>query len=73
MYSINFQFKDKKQCYFKLFNLVNKILWLQILLCIKKNLIKHQSFIYTLLRGSLNKFSDFFRMATFIDSTHMKL
>ena len=25
------------------------------------------------LRGSLNKFPDFVRMATFIDSTHMKL
>ena len=26
-----------------------------------------------LIRGSLNKFPDFFRMGTFIDSTHMKL
>ena len=26
-----------------------------------------------LLQGSLNKFSDFFRKGTFIDSTHMKL
>ena len=25
------------------------------------------------LRGSLNKFPDFFRMGTFIDGTHMKL
>ena len=25
------------------------------------------------IRGSLNKFLDFFRMGTFIDSTHMKL
>ena len=25
------------------------------------------------LQGSLNKFPDFFRMGTFIDSTHMKL
>ena len=25
------------------------------------------------LRGSLNNFPDFFRMVTFIDSTHMKL
>ena len=25
------------------------------------------------LRGSLNKFPDFFRIGTFIDSTHMKL
>ena len=26
-----------------------------------------------IVRGSLNKFPDFFRMGTFIDSTHMKL
>ena len=25
------------------------------------------------IRGSLNKFPDFFRIATFIDNTHMKL
>ena len=25
------------------------------------------------VRGSLNKFQDFFRMGTFIDSSHMKL
>ena len=25
-----------------------------------------------IIRGSLNKFPDFFRMGTFIDSTHMK-
>ena len=25
------------------------------------------------IRGSLNKFPDFYRMGTFIDSTHMKL
>ena len=25
------------------------------------------------IRGSLNKFPDFFRVSTFIDSTHMKL
>ena len=25
------------------------------------------------VQGSLNKFPDFFRMATFIDITHMKL
>ena len=30
-------------------------------------------FIFILVQGSLNKFSDFFRMGTFIDSTHMKL
>ena len=35
----------------------------------------HKSFgwIFNLIKGSLNKFSDFFRMGTFIDSTHMKL
>ena len=27
---------------------------------------------YIHIRGSLNQFPDFFRMATFIDSTHMK-
>ena len=27
----------------------------------------------TKIRGSLNKFPDFFSMSTFIDSTHMKL
>ena len=25
------------------------------------------------IQGSINKFPDFFRMGTFIDSTHMKL
>ena len=30
-------------------------------------------FVFTDIRGSLNKFPDFFRMGTFIDSTHMKL
>ena len=30
-------------------------------------------YIYIYIRGSLNKFPDFFRMGTFIDSTHMKL
>ena len=29
-------------------------------------------YIYIYIRGSLNKFPDFFRMGTFIDSTHMK-
>ena len=28
---------------------------------------------YIYIRGSLNKFQTFFRMDTFIDSTHMKL
>ena len=30
-------------------------------------------YIYIYIRGSLNKFTDFFCMGTFIDSTHMKL
>ena len=30
-------------------------------------------YIYIYIGGSLNKFPDFFRMGTFIDSTHMKL
>ena len=30
-------------------------------------------YIYIHTQGSLNKFPDFFRMGTFIDSTHMKL
>ena len=30
-------------------------------------------FFIQLIWGSLNKFPDFFRMNTFIDSTHMKL
>ena len=40
--------------------------------------IKSWRFIYDFnwfkdVRGSLNKFPDFFRMGTFIDSTHMNL
>ena len=30
-------------------------------------------YIYIYIRGSLNKFPDFFRMGTFIDSTHETL
>ena len=30
-------------------------------------------YVIRILRGSLNKFPDFFRMYTFIDTTHMKL
>ena len=30
-------------------------------------------YIYIYIRGSLNKFPDFFRMVIFIDSTHMRL
>ena len=36
--------------------------------------LKYLSLTFILsIRGSLNKFPDFFRMGTFIDSTHMKL
>ena len=31
-----------------------------------------ERYIYIYTQGSLNKFPDFFRMGTFIDSTHMK-
>ena len=30
-------------------------------------------YVCMFIQGSLNKFSDFFCMGTFIDSTHMKL
>ena len=30
-------------------------------------------YIYIYIRGSFNNFPDFFRMGTFIDSTHIKL
>ena len=30
-------------------------------------------YIYIYIRGAYNKFPDFFRMGTFIDSIHMKL
>ena len=33
----------------------------------------HQIIVSPEVQGSLNKFSDFSRMGTFIDSTHMKL
>ena len=39
----------KKQFYFKLFNLVNKVKWFQVLLCINNNPIKRKSFIYAQL------------------------
>ena len=35
--------------------------------------ITNHIYIYIYIRGSLNKFPDFFHTATFIDSTHMKL
>ena len=31
------------------------------------------TYIYLHIRGSLNKFPEFFRMGSFTDSTHMKL
>ena len=42
---------------------------------IRWELCKMLKFDHTeqMVRGSLNKFPDFFRMGTFIDSTHMKL
>ena len=33
----------------------------------------YSTYTHIHIRGSLNKFPDFFRMGTFIDSTHMKL
>ena len=33
----------------------------------------YTTFINTQLRGAYDKFPDFFRTGTFIDSTHMKL
>ena len=45
------QFKCQKQFYFKLFSLVNKVKWFQVLLCITNNSIKHQSFIYAELNA----------------------
>ena len=40
-----------KQFYFKQFNLakVIKVEWIQVLLCVTKNSIKDQSFVYTQL------------------------
>ena len=38
---------------------------------LEPNVFARQEVIY--IRGSLNKFPDFFRMGTFIDSTHMKI
>ena len=37
------------------------------------NLTEYYLYIYIYIRGSLDKFPDFFRTGTFIDSTHMKL
>ena len=46
---ISAQSKYQKHFCFKLFSLVNKVKWFQVLLCIINNSIKHQSFIYTQL------------------------
>ena len=43
------QFTCQKQFYFKPFSLVKKLKWSQVLLCITKNSIKYQSFIFTQL------------------------
>ena len=40
---------------------------------VKKKICNRQQNSNSGLRESLNKFPDFFRMGTFIDSTHMKL
>ena len=45
--SISKHFKCQKYFYFKLFSLVNKVKWFQVLLSITNNSIKHQSFICT--------------------------
>ena len=40
---------------------------------ISKTFLIFPSVLNNVVRGSLNKFPDFFRMGTFIDSTHTKL
>ena len=44
--SISTQLKCSKEFNFKLFSLVNKVKWFQVLLYITKNLVKYQSLIY---------------------------
>ena len=46
--------------------------WIHIMLFIL-NENDHRTTSTYLIRGSLNKFVDSFRMGTFIDGTHMKL
>ena len=41
-------------------------------LCIYMFVYVSSIYIFIYIRGSLNTFPDFFRMATFIDSTHIK-
>ena len=45
-FSLNTQFKCQKQFYFKQFSLINKVKWLQVLLWITNNSIKHKSFMH---------------------------
>ena len=49
---------------------IYKMYWLEFFYKIS---ISAEIFKELILRESLNKFPDFFRMGTFIDSTHMKL
>ena len=51
--------------YIYIYNLWYYIVLYDVLYIITQN--------YTYIRGSLNKFPDFFRMGTFLDSIHMKL
>ena len=65
---------DFKNNFFKIhlmsFNNQNKFIWeYNFYICfLNKNI-----YFALQIRGSLNKFPDFFRTDTFIDSTHMKL
>ena len=58
-------------------NVISSKLWMFQYICIAKP-GRHKKkrmeklYIYIYVRGSLNKFPDFFRMCIFIDSTHMK-
>ena len=49
--------KGQKHFYFKLFSLVNKVKWFQVLLYIMNNSIKYQLFIYTQLNVKTVQFS----------------
>ena len=59
---------QKKICRHKMSIMFNEI-------CINEEMLPKYTYIYMYIyiRGSLNKFPDFFCMGTFIDSTHMKL
>ena len=55
----------KKKCYIRMKNIIQA-----------KNIFKTLWQLYfsdTYIRGAYDKFPDFFRMGTFVDSTHMKL